>query len=311
MRNPSVRLSPIIVIVALQFVACDQSGGPRTGTPKAAYTLPDQFIFEPSAERGPEGQVFITGHTNLPDGLKIGVEVGLGKYRMTKDLLKIPWKAGYIEWDFQVVISDGRFRSFGLRSAQTPDGKFRAVARGSEQTPIPAGKYYVHFLADFNGAWQSPEILAIAGRGGSNLHGPLFKLEEPDVIDSDKILDCVVTLDFPKASDPTKEARTTPPEPSKEQRAIELAKKAVLVVDGSRSSMTVEDGFAFYRKDPEIRLGSGWSASPSEGNTFLVSLSFINGPAGEDHAIWSVDLSTKKVKYINKAAKAFSWIPAE
>lgn len=296
MRNPSVRLSPIIVIVALQFVACDQSGGPRTGTPKAAYALPDQFIFEPSAERGSEGQIFITGHTNLPDGLKIGVEVGLGKYRMTNDFLKIPWKAGLIEQDFRIVISDGRFRSVGL---------------GSEQAPIPAGKYHVHFFAHFNGAWQSPEILAIAGRGGSNLHGPFFKLEEPDVIDSDKILDYVATLDLPATSDPTKEPRTTPSAPSKEQRAIELAKKAVLVVDGSRSSMTVEDGFAFYRKDPEIRLGSGWSASPSEGNTFLVSLGFIDGKAGEEHAIWSVDLSTRKVKYVNKAAKAFSWIPAE
>lgn len=297
MRNKSfVTLSAIIVVVLLQLGACDQSGAPRTGTPKAAYTLPDHFIFEPSAEREPEGRIFITGHTNLPDGMRIGVEVGLGKYRMANEFLKIPWNAGLIDQDFHIVISDGKFRSVGL---------------GSEQTPIPAGKYHVHFLAHFNGAWQSPEILAIVGRGGSNLHGPLFKLEEPDVIDSDKILDYVVTLDLPKASDRTKEARTTPSAPSKEQRAIELAKKAVLVVDGSRSSMTVEDGFAFYRKDPEIRLGSGWSATPSEGNTFLVSLSFINGTAGEDHAIWSVDLSTRKVKYINKAAKAFSWIPAE
>jgi len=287
---------PIIVILALQFVACDKSGGPGTGTARAAYTLPEHFTLEPAAERGPEDRIFITGHTNLPDGLRIGVEVGLGKYRMTDDFLKIPWKAGLIAQDYQVVISDGKFRSAGLRP---------------EQAPIPAGKYHVHFLAHFNEAWQTPEILAIAGRGGRNLLGPLFKLEEPDVIDSDKVLDYVVTLEFPNASDPTKEARTIPSESSKEQLAIELVKKAVLVVDGSRSSMTVEDGFSFFRKDPEIRLGSGWSATPSEGNTFLVSLSFINGKAGEDRATWSADLSARKVKYINKAAKAFSWIPAQ
>jgi hypothetical protein len=247
--------------------------------------MPAQFVFEPVAERGAEGQIVVTGHTNLPDGMKIGVEVGLGKYRMTDDFLKIPWKTGLLAQDLQIVISGGRFRSVGLRSGQTH---------------IPAGKYHVHFLAHFNGAWQTPEILAIAGRGGGNFHGPLFKLEEPDVIDSDKMLDYVATLDVPNT-----------PDPSKEQAAVELVKNATLVVDGSRSSMTVADGFSFYTKDPEIRVGSGWSAHQSEGNTFLVSLSFIDGKVGEDHAVWSVDLSSRKVKYVNKAAKAFSWIPAE
>lgn len=104
--------------------------------------------------------------------------------------------------------------------------------------------------------------------------------------------------------------RATASELTKSERAIELVKKAVLVVDSSRSLMTVEDRFAFYRKDPEIRLGTGRSAAQSDGNTFLVTLSFVNGKIGEAHAIWSVDLSTKKVKYVNKAAKAFSWIPA-
>jgi hypothetical protein len=291
----SVTLSAITVIVSFQFVACDQLGGTKSNTPKTTYTLPEEFIFEPSAERGTGAQIFITGRTNLPDGLRIGVEVPMGKYRMTNNFLRIPWKDGFIAQDFHISISDGKFHSRGFMAG----GK-----------PLPPGKTHVHFLAHFNGAWQTPEILAIFGRGGNKLHGPLFKLEEPDVIDSDTTMDYVATLDFPKVSDPAKEQRTKSSEPTTGQRAIELVKKAVLVVDSSRSSMTVEDGFAFYRKDPEIRLGTGWSAAQSDGNNFLVTLVFINGKMGEAQAIWSVDMSTKKVKYINKAAKAFSWIPA-
>jgi hypothetical protein len=75
----------MIVIVALQFAGCDSTKPPRTGTSKAAYTLPDQFIFEAFAERGADARIFLTGRTNLPDGLRIGAEVAMGKYRMTND----------------------------------------------------------------------------------------------------------------------------------------------------------------------------------------------------------------------------------
>lgn len=254
---------------------------PVTALTKARYTMPAEITLEVSAERGNGGEIFIVGSTDLPDGVKIGAEVPFGKKRLGQD--------------FNIYIRGGKFRSSGF---------------GAGSDPLRPGKYRVHLFSHFNEAWQTPEILKIVGRSGNNLPlGPFVKLDDPNLMDSDKLLDHTATVYFP----PLVKAPPPPPVPRQTdaERAINLVKKAILVVDGSRSSETVENGFNFYMKDPEIRMGSGWSARPSDTGEYTVVLSFMDGKAGPTDAIWTADLRTGKVQYPNKAAKAFSWIPKD
>ena len=67
----------------------------------------------------------------------------------------------------------------------------------------------------------------------------------------------------------------------------------------------MENGFNFYMKDPEIRMGSGWSARPSDTGEYTVVLSFMDGKAGPTDAIWTADLRTGKVNTLNKANQGF------
>jgi hypothetical protein len=56
--------------------------------------------------------------------------------------------------------------------------------------------------------------------------------------------------------------------------------------------------------------GKGWSAKSSGPKTYDVSFDFIDG-RGNEQAIWAADLSTGAVKYVNEAAKVFSWTPKD
>lgn len=148
----------------------------------------------------------------------------------------------------------------------------------------------------FNGAWQSKEILKITGEGGSKLHGKLFKKTDPDVVDSDVRLDQELVLVFPQL---------TP-----ESQAINLVKAAVITVPGrGRSATNIQQNVQLFMKTPGLSVGKGWSAKLQEENTYLVTLDFINGQLGPSQAIWSADVVTKKVQYINKYAKDMSWVP--
>jgi hypothetical protein len=94
--------------------------------------------------------------------------------------------------------------------------------------------------------------------------------------------------------------------------AIRLVKKAVLTVDGRRSSMDVEDDIAFLIKAPTgLKAGKGWSVTKGSGSKYVVNYGFINGALGEALATCEADVSTKSVRYVNDNAKTFSWVPAE
>ena len=107
----------------------------------------------------------------------------------------------------------------------------------------------------------------------------------------------------------SQEARATSEVAQHERQAVALVKKAVLTVNGSRSAATVEETIADFESVPGLRPAAGWSAEPGKSGEYMVSYSFINGSRGEERAIWSANLSTGKVKYINKNAKYFSWSP--
>jgi hypothetical protein len=249
------------------------------------YQVPKEATIELTAQREQSGGIVINGTTNLPDGLKLWVEIP-----------DVQWKEPFTDFkgkkllaptdpkDSDVVISNGRIHTKTLF--------------GNNGASIAAGPHKVQLSAYFNGAWQSKELLKVVGEGGKLLRGKIFKKNDPDVIDSDLLLDYTVALLFPA--------------PSSEAQAIALVRTAVLSTpESGRSSMNVGDSVNFMMSPGTgMTQNKGWSAR-QDGDHYLVSFDFNNGAQGEEQAIWSVDMTSKKVAYVNKSAKALSWIPAE
>ena len=139
------------------------------------------------------------------------------------------------------------------------------------------------------------------------MRGKLFKLTDPDVVDSDRELDLTTTLSFPPLS--------------QEAKAIVLVKAAVLTGGGffseGRSSANVGKTVAWYMTMPDLTPNHGWSAKHialgdgRASNTYMVVFDYIDGPQGERQAVWSANLTTGEVHFTNKAAKAFSWMPPD
>ena len=228
------------------------------------YVIPAEFTLKPVAERGSHGEIYISGTTNFPDGMKM--EVLLGPKKAPQD----------------AFVQGGRFRSGPLY----------------EGVPIPvSGKQPLQITAYFNGAWQNKTVLAALGDGGKNLQGKLFKKKDPDVIDSDNILDAKFIVALPPVAPET--------------NAINIVKHAILTVPGQgRSATDIEENIKlFTQPGTGLRPAKGWSATPADKNVYNVAYDFINGSSGETQAIWSVNIATRQVKYVNKAAKIFSWTP--
>lgn len=227
--------------------------------PVSAYTLPEEITLEVTAERSLSGGICIVGSTNLPDGTKLGAEVGKGQ-------------------DFNIIVTDGRFKSEEF----TDKGR-----------PWKAGANKVRVFSIFNEVWQRPSILNVVGRGGKNLKGATIKKDDPTVIDSDNILQVDRTLIFPPVLPETV--------------AVNLVKDAVLVVDGSRSSATVGSTVEMFMRAPGLRPGLGWRAELDTGKKYSVIFAYVDGSHGPAEAIWSADVATRKVAYVNKTAKYMSW----
>ncbi len=178
------------------------------------------------------------------------------------------------------------------------NGQFRSEGFSNKASPIPAGPHKIKVLTYFNAAWQSAAVLAIVGKGGSNLKGKLLKLEDPTISDSGKIIDETRTVVFPPVGGET--------------TAIALTKKSILTVDGRRSADDIEDAIAFFMKTtPSIKESTCWSAKSEGGTKYTVSYNFVDGAEGNKTALWSADTVTRKVAYLNSAAKIFSWTPKD
>ncbi|MDR3526903.1 MAG: hypothetical protein P4L57_06450 [Rhizomicrobium sp.] len=254
-----------VALIAGQLGKPDQTTQ-TSSPPSISYVLPAEITVEYGAERGPAGDVYIVGTTNLPNGTTIGAEL-VDKGRLGGQ-------------DFKIHVTNGKFRSEGF----TNKGK-----------PLSSGKHTVHVLAYFNGAWQSDDILHIVGDGGRKLNGKVLKLEDPDVVDSDKMIDVTRVVNVPPLSE--------------EATAIALVKGAILTVDGQRSSEDVEATIERFMKFPDLSPAGGWKALRQEGTVYIVNYEFNNGNRGKELATWEVDTTTKKVRYVNKSAKWFSWAP--
>ncbi len=229
----------LYVALCIVLLLCSCSSTPNSvpeSPTKKSPVLPADFFLNPVAERGTDGEIYISGTTNLPDGMRMWVVLGHRKGAEQK-----------------TFVIEGSFRS-GPHSE-------KGIA------PI-TGTQPVEFIAYFNGAWQSKIVLSLVGEGGKNLHGRLFKLTDPDVIDSEKILDAKFTLSVPPIS--------------LEANAINIVKHAVLTVSGKgRSATDIEENLALFAKGG-VKPIHGWSASRSGASVYNVSYDFDDGGEGRE-----------------------------
>lgn len=263
----------VTVVLLMLLSACEERKQPPpvSRAPAASYTLPSEFFIQAKAKRQNDGGVVIEGDTNLPDGLKMWVHILRGK-RVAAE-------------DGNVIISAKHFRTSGLS-----DGIV-----GPTKT-FPPGKYRVEFISIFNGAWQTPEMLNLIGEGGKKLSTSIFSLSDPDVVDSDKELAYTLNITFPPVSEET--------------RAINLVKSAVITVpEKGRSADNVGKVVEYFMKLPGLRPAQGWSAMRVQGDEYTVTFDYINGDAGDAKGVWTANLKTGKVRYVNKYGKIFSWTP--
>lgn len=220
----------------------------------------------------------IEGTTNLPSGTKIGVE--------------LRGDGGYFAQDFAIYVIAGQFKSSSFRN--------RAV-------PLAAGQHQVHVLSYFNAVWQTNAVLKVVGQDGRNLAtSSVIHLEDAQLIDSPRVLDYVADIPIPALQALIPEAL-----------AIATVRNATLVVDGRRSSETVEAGVTFFLTLPgqnQATFGNGWSAILNSDGSYSVALDFINvvnGTKQHEQAIWQVKLDTREVLYRNQNAKMFSYVPSK
>ena len=223
-------------------IGCKDSTSP---TPIAkAYTVPAALTLDAHATRTDDGRIVVSGTTNLPDGLKMWVEVEDGSLPLGA--------ARVVASDDAVIVKSGQFASAPLwlsvpNTRFTRKGWPKGIEVDDRLKPFPEGKFKVHFESYFNSAWQSPEVLtALGGEDGKKLSGPILKETDADVIDSPKIVDYLQTLSFPPISPGA--------------TAINLVRAAILTVpDEGRST-----GDIHVRPRTESRKRMGRRSKESE-----------------------------------------------
>jgi hypothetical protein len=282
----------LLLLMAAATAGCSDSTNPISA--QKPYLTSAELTLDPQAIRTSDGQVVISGTTNLPDGLKMSIEVERGRLPLGAP------KA--VASDDAVIVKDGKFASAPLW-LQVPNTRFtksgwpRGVSVDMRDVPFPQGKFKVHLSSYFNGAWQTPEVLsAIGGEDGKRLKGKILTATDPDVIDSPKIVDYRLTLPFPAIT------------PS--AVAVNLVRGAILTVPGEgRSAGDVQANIDLYMISPGLGTAEGWMATTKGRGVFDVSYGFVDGNKGRQQAIWTVNTSTGQVKYLNEYAKLFSWTP--
>jgi len=265
------------------------------------YSLPAELSINVHAQRGPQGEVYLSGSTNFPDGMKLEVLVESGPAPIDAS----PGRISKAIASGSVVIGSGQFRTSGLVAhVRNPffSTKWLKVVPDSanprfREKVLPPGAYQVRLSAGFTSGQQTRDVVkALGGDGGKRLQGSALKLTDPDVADSTKELDLVETVRFPPLLP--------------EVKAIALAKAAVLTVPGKgRSAMDLQANVDLFMTFPEMQPAKGWSVAGKGDGTYEVVFDFINGKAGEAQALWSVNPKTGEVKYVNSVAKNFSWMP--
>jgi hypothetical protein len=285
-------LALFLLAFSIIVIACKDSTSPLPTT--KPYTLPTALNLDAHASRTDDGRIVISGTTNLPDGIKIWVEVEDGRLPLGA--------AKVVASDDTVIVRNGQFASAPLwlsvpNTRFTRKGWPKGIQVNDRLKPFPEGKFKVHFESYLNSAWQTRDVLtALGGEDGKKLSGPILKETDPDIIDSPRIVDYLLTLPFPPIS--------------AEAKAINLVRAAILTVpDEGRSAGDIQANIDLYMSSPGLRAGTEWTAKAKSATVFEVSYDFINGGLGETQAIWTANIASGEVKYLNKDAKMFSWTP--
>jgi predicted nucleic acid-binding Zn ribbon protein len=175
-----------IIVAAIVFSSSPNKQSADSGQNAPALHRPpfsanNDLVIDASAARTEDGRVVISGTTNLPDGLKMWINVEEGK---------LPLGAPKsIASDESVYVHDGKFSTQSLWM-EVPNTQFtkrgwpKGVLVDIRQRPFLPKPYKVHFLSYFNGAWQSKDVInAVGGEGAKPLKGKIVKAENPDVTD--------------------------------------------------------------------------------------------------------------------------------
>jgi hypothetical protein len=281
-----------LLVLYTVTIGCKVTTSP-TPTDKP-YNLPATLTLEARASRTDDGRIVISGATNLPDGLKMWVEVEDGRLPLGA--------AKVVASDETVVVKNGQFTSAPLwlsvpNTRFTRKGWPKGIQVDVRLKPFPDGKFKVHFESYFNGAWQTSEVLKdLGGEDGKKLNGPILKETDTDVIDSPKIVDYHMALPFPPISPGAK--------------AINLVRAAILTVpEEGRSAGDIQANVDLYMSSPGLKSGNEWAAKAKSPIVYEVSYDYINGNLGATQAIWTANIASGDVKYLNKDAKMFSWTP--
>jgi hypothetical protein len=289
----AILISAIGLLASLgSVIGCkDSVSAPPTAKP---YTLPAVLTLDARAYRTDDGEIVISGTTNLPDGLKLWVEVEDGHLPLGAPKV--------VASDEAVFVKRGQFASAPLWRS-VPNTRFtrkgwpKSVQVDYRLTPFPEGKFRIHFVSYFNSSWQTHEVLmALGGEDGKRLSGSILKNTDADVSDSPKVMDYLLTLPFPALSPAAK--------------AINLVRASILnVPDEGRSAGDIQANIDYFLSTPGVRAGNGWSAKATSPTVYEVSYDFIDGAQGETQGIWTANIVSGEVNYVNKDAKILSWTP--
>jgi hypothetical protein len=242
------------------------------GHPISAQSL--DISMQVAVHRALNNSLLITGTTNLPTGTKLWTEL----YDHRTDLL-----LGQVE----TLVINGMLAASGFMQGAHP---------------YPHGWYIVQVVAYFNGPWQQPEaVIRIVGREGEYLVGRFAEPLHPEFDESEKRLRASFAIIAPPLTG------APPPTSADLQTAIEIVKRAVLIVNGRKSASSVCEVVDLFMASPGLRVLQGWSAEAEANGSIVVTFSFWNNKTPEK-AAWVVILETSEVRYKNLYGKYMSWV---
>jgi hypothetical protein len=235
-----------------------------------SYSLPPigtkSLISEFRAERDSTGKVVVRGRALLPYGTRVDLDIyPLGSTRPVDILAEKSMTLG----------EGGSFAA----------GPFE----------IAPGTYKATLMAYFNGAWQTPSVLALVGKSGTKLPAATWRPDDPEFPETGGSLDYSKRIQLG-------------PLPLRAE-AIRRVKAAKLYVKGKGMAVDRVGEIVEFFNAPgwEFRAGE-WSSREMTGGVWEVSLEHYWGK--DLHiAKWEYNSRTHEIRYTNPEAKMFSWIP--
>ena len=162
----------VVYIIASVVGTSNQNGSAKPQVRQVSGNAPRlddpaTWALKTRATRDSNGGVVLAGSTNIPDGVKLMVQLPSG----------------------------------ASSKIEVASGEFSSEPFTDKGTPMAAGPHQVSFIAYFNDAWAQPSaVVELTGRDGKKLQGKLFHKTDVDIVDSPKFLEYRTSIDFPPVS---------------------------------------------------------------------------------------------------------------